>query len=141
MSVEKKDRSTAVWRHLRTGALGLLLILALLMCVAFLISWGLLDDRYNKYMVPLSALLAGFAARKLTNDGREEGALLKAVLAAVCMTMVLFLLSAGIRDTRFQLNGILTTTGIYAAGDLLGSMVRINKKYRRKHDQRQKYNK
>ena len=140
MSSEKKGQHILSWAPVRTGALGLLLTLALLMAFAFMISRKVLPEKYNGYIVPVSALLAGMAARKLTDDRREGGALLKAVLAALCMTLLMLLASAGIKEACLHLKGILTTAGAYAVGDLLGSMVKVNKKYRQKHNQRSKYN-
>ena len=140
MSSEKKTHGPALLSGLCTGALGLLLMLALLLAFAMAISKGYLPEKNKTWLIPAAAFLSGFAGRKLLNDGREEGALIKALISTAAMSILVLILSVLFRDQPPELKRIVTVSFVYAAGDLLGSMVRINKKYRRKHDQRHKYN-
>ncbi len=139
MSLEKKVRCSVIWLYIRTGMLGLLLTLVFLFCLAFLISQGIFPNEKYTIILPVSVLLSGFCARKLTNGGREEGALIKACLSSLCMMLLFLLLSASIKGANPDLKKTLSTAGAYFAGDMLASAVRINKKPRRKHNQKQKY--
>ena len=51
MSSEKQDRISWVKSGLRTGAVGLLVLLALLLSAAFLISLGKIPEGNEKYII------------------------------------------------------------------------------------------
>ena len=139
MSSEKQDRISWVKSGLRTGAVGLLVLLALLLSAAFLISLGKIPEGNEKYIIPISMLISGFLSRKLTNVGRG-GALPKALFSTSALMLCLTLLSAAVKDIHLNLMALGISLAVYALGDLLGSVVKINKKHRRKHNQRRTYN-
>lgn len=140
MSSEKKPHGGFNFEPIRTGAFGLLLLLGLLLFFAFLISRGYIPETSNNWLISAAALIAGFVARKTMDDGREEGILRKALMSAVFMMLPLVFLSACFKDTHLHIRPIAAAAGMYTAGDVLGSVVRINKKGRRKHVQKRKYN-
>lgn len=115
------------------------MMLSALMICALLISKDVLTEE-NALIIPAAGMLSGFAACKLAGNGRGEGALTGTLLTAVFVFLLLTLLAPAVKSTQYGFRSAALYAAVYAAGDLLGNMARVNKKYKRKHHQRPKYN-
>ena len=119
---------------------GVLMMLAVLMLCALLVSKDILKEG-NKAIIPTAALLAGFAAEKLVSGSGGEEALTGVLFSAGVVFLLLVLLSLAVKNTQYQISSIMLNAGVYASGAMLGKMARVNKKYKQKHRRQQRYNK
>ena len=130
MSVKKIRVGEHLFHALRTGAAALLFTILLLFPAAVLIRMGILPAGGERLTVSCTAFLGALIASIALRKGRECG-ILEALLSGCAALFLLLVLCAAIPRSQLHLVCLLPETASILAGATLGSIMQINKKYRK----------
>ena len=131
MSFKKVRVGEHLFRALRTGAAALFFTILLLFPAAILIRTGALPAGKERLTVSCAAFLGALIASIVFQRGRESG-LLEALLSGCAAFFLLLVLSAAIPRGQLRFGRLIPETASILAGAALGSIMQINKKYRKR---------
>ena len=141
MSGNEIDFSKIIWSAVRTGAITMLAALVLLLPVSWLIYTGSAGEGTGNVMAICAVALSAFASQWLVNRRWGGGGMIGALLGSVVLFILMLLLTAGMKDARWNLSGMLPAIGAGAVGMLVGSLIKFNKKYTKRKSFGRRYNK
>lgn len=132
MSVKNKDHSNLFFRSLRSGAAALLISLFLLLPGAMLIRMGMIPEK-EMMLLASGAVFFGSIIAALVFRLGKEGGIGEALLSSLVTVFLLLILSATIPHGRILFFRLIPVAAALLAGTALGSIMQINKKYRKHH--------
>ena len=129
-----------IWKGIAAGCGTVLGTTVLLFPIAFLIWRGFVPDDMKTVLILASVFIAGLVTGGLTSKTGERERLLYMLSAATGMTLLLMLMTLAMKDGRLAVGRLFPCVAAGTAGVLVGSKVKINKKYLRKRGTHRKYN-
>ena len=141
MSGKEIDFNKIIWSAVRTGAITMLTSLILLLPVSWMIYKGVVEVNAGKLISILVIGICAFITQMIVNQRWGGGGVIGALLGCGIMLILLLLLTASMKDARWNLSGMLPAAGAGGVGMLMGSLIKINKKYTRRNNSRRRYNK
>lgn len=141
MSGKEINYSKVIWSAVRTGVLGLLTSLVLLLPAAWLVYAGVVRQQAAPWLALLAVAVGALLAQVFVNRRWGGGGLIGAILGGGVLFLLLLLLTAGMGGARWEVRRMLPAVAAGTLGMAVGSLIKINKKYSGGKGQRQKYNK
>lgn len=141
MSGKEIDYNKVLWSAVRTGAASMLAALVLLLPVAWLVYTGTVKESSGKWGALAAVALGSFAAQRIVSRRWGGGGLIGAILGGVMFFLILLLLTAGLRNTQWDLGGMLPTVTAATLGMTVGALITFNKKYTKARPHKKRYNK
>jgi len=135
MSAKKTDAASVIWAAVRTGGAAVPLTLVLLFPMAALIRQGAVSESAQSLLAGGAAFLAAAMSALAMRCGRKGG-IGEAAAAALFAWVLLLIISAGLPGGTLRPAALLPVLVSYGAGTLTGSLMQINKKYRKHHKKR-----
>lgn len=132
----KNDLKQSVWTGLKAGSVSMLLSLVLLVPVAWMMAGGTIEMVGEKFITAAVALLSSVAAAMIIKNKRGGNRLVSAFSGTAAVLLLIALLIPCMNGARFRLGELAPVLMSTMAGMLLGSMSKINKKYRQKKKKR-----
>ncbi len=132
----KNDLKQSVWTGLKAGSASLILSLLLFVPVAWMMARGTMEMVGEKYITAAIVLLSSALAAMTIKNKRGGNRLVTAASATASVLLLIALMIPCMNDARFRMGEIAPVLTSTMAGMLLGSMSKINKKYRQKKKKR-----
>jgi len=128
LTKQKVSVNSIIFISIRAGILACGICLLMFLPAAMFIRTGIIEETIAPLLTAVCALAGGILSGIILGIGKK-GRAAAALLSAAVITLILLILSAGIKETgQLPIQGILPFSGAFAAGLVLSSFMQNNKK-------------